>query len=52
MGEIIDLDRERRLRWHRKLKAMRDIGEIAVFGSIGEQNAEIIYLPERRDIDG
>ena len=46
-AEIIDLARERRLRWERKLRAMREVGEVAVFGAVGEQNATIIHFPER-----
>ena len=49
MGELIDLDAERKKAWIRKIEYMRSIGGIAVFGSIGEQNAEILPFRKRGD---
>lgn len=46
MGELINLDDERRRRWADRIRRLRtEMGGVAVFGSVGEQNAEIIYLP-------
>ena len=46
MGELINLDDERRRRWADRIRRMRtEMGGVAVFGVIGEQNAQIIYLP-------
>lgn len=48
-GEIIDLGAKRREKFHEKLREMRELGGVAVFGAIGEQNATIIYLPLPKD---
>lgn len=45
-GEMIDLDAERRKRWHAKIHRMRELGETAIFGHISEQNATILQFPE------
>ena len=47
MSELIDLDQARREHWHEKIRRMRELGEVAVFGSIGEQNAVVIPFPRR-----
>lgn len=44
-GQPIDLDAERRKRWHAKIRRMRELGETAIFGHIGEQNARILQFP-------
>lgn len=46
MGELIDLEAERKKSWIRKIEYMRSIGGVAVFGAIGEQNA--VILPFRK----
>jgi len=45
-GEIIDMHAERQKRWHEKIRRMRELGETAIFGHIGEQNATILQFPE------
>ena len=52
MGELIDLDQARRERWNEKIRRMRELGEVAVFGSIGEQNAVVIPFPRREAPEG
>ena len=52
MGELIDLDAERKKAWIRKIEHMRSIGGVAVFGSIGEQNAQILPFKHRKQNDG
>ena len=44
-AEIINLDIERRKRWIEKLERARELGEVAIFGAIGEHDAQVIYLP-------
>jgi hypothetical protein len=48
MGEVIDLDQARREAWVRKLHEMRELGSVAVFGAIGEQDAVVLQFPEQR----
>lgn len=50
MGEIIDLNAARKERWLNKIHRMRELGEVAVFGVIGEIEAQII--PFERNNDG
>lgn len=44
-GELIDLDQARRERWVAKINRMRQLGEVGIFGAIGEQNAQILQFP-------
>lgn len=45
MGEVIDLDQARREAWVRKVREMRELGSVAVFGAIGEQDAVVLQFP-------
>ena len=45
MGELIDMAEARREQWLRKLQQMRELGGVAVFGAVGEQDAEVIPFP-------
>lgn len=46
MGELVDLESKRKERWIRTIEHMREIGGVAVFGTVGEVDATI--LPFRR----
>ena len=51
-AEIIDLSRERRRRWHDQLARMRELGEVAIFGAVGEQDATILPFPDITQQEG
>lgn len=44
-ARIIDLDTERRSRWHDKIRRMRELGDVAIFGAVGEQDAIVLPFP-------
>lgn len=44
-ARIIDLDTERRSRWHDKIRRMRELGDVAIFGTIGEHDAVVLPFP-------
>ena len=45
MGELIYIDEFRRERWLLKLQVARETGEIAVFGAIQPDLADVIPFP-------
>ena len=49
---VIYIDEFRRERWLLKLHLARETGEIAVFGSLHDQDATVIPFPDRSEPEG
>lgn len=49
MGELIDLDAERRKSWIKKIERMQQIGGVAIFGTVGEVDAKILQFKANKN---
>lgn len=52
MGELVYIDEWRRERWLLKLAIARETGEVAVFGALQPEDAQIIEFPAQDDPEG
>lgn len=51
MGELIDLDQKRKERWLRIIEEMRAMGKAAIFGVVGETEAQILQFKNNPTVD-